>query len=62
MWKITEQALYGHDKSFANSGSDSCGVSTCHRRWQAKFNGALTLGVGLQDMQIEEKKPISSVK
>lgn len=26
MRKITEQALYGHDKSFANSSSDSHGV------------------------------------
>lgn len=44
--QITERALYGHDKSFANSGSDSCAAPTCHKRWQAKSNGAFRLGMG----------------
>lgn len=43
--KIAEEALYGDDKSFAISGSDSCGVYTCHRMWQSTFIGALTLGM-----------------
>lgn len=46
MRKIPERALYGCEKSLATSGRDSRGVSPCHRRWQAKFNGVLTLGMG----------------
>lgn len=44
--KITEEALYGDDKSFAISSRDSCGVYTYHRRWQSKFIEALTLSMG----------------
>lgn len=72
MRKIPEQALYGCEKSLANSGSDSHGVSPCHRRRQAKFNGVLALGMGpvrkwdcrtwKSDWSTRRGKAISSVK
>lgn len=44
--KITDQALYGYDKSFADTSSVSCRVFSCHRRSQAKFNVVLTVAMG----------------